>query len=167
MHPLLAEIARFLPWCWFVNMSLTVFGYASRVFPWIGRHDWPLDAKMRLADRHRLLGDSTTLGGLIVVLMLGAAGAAAWPGLHFFSYSALVYAGHALGSFAKRRLGVPRGAFVPFVDHGDYVIVAGVYAYAIGAFSLPGLLLSYLATIAVTPAITWAAHALRIRERAL
>jgi len=148
-------------------MSLTVFGYAGRRLSWIGKLDRRLDAGTYLPDGYRLLGDSTTLGGLIVALALGAAGQAIWPGLHFFAYSLLVYAGHALGSFVKRRFGVPRGAFVPFIDHGDYVIVAGMYACAIGALSLFGYVIAYLITLAVTPLITRAAHTFHIRERAL
>lgn len=164
MDHLLQQLVWFLPWCWFVNMTLTVLEFVVRNVPWLDVRDRPLDRGIMLRDGNRLLGDSTTPGGLVFILIVGLSGEAIYPGHHFLILAILVKVGDMLGSFIKRRLGVPRGGFVPVLDHGDYILVAGAYAVLKGALSIQALAACWIFTLVLTPAITWIAFTLSIRR---
>lgn len=164
---MLREILSFLPWCWLVNMSFSMLGFFSRVYVPLASIDRPLDARVSLPDAQRLLGDSTTWGGLLLASTLGLIGEYLVPGSYLLSIALCTYLGHALGSFLKRRLRMPRGSYAPFIDHGDYVLVTGGALLAFGVLSLPSVLVAYLFTVAFTPLVTVAAFALRFRTRPL
>lgn len=160
---LLAELLWFLPWCWFVNTSFTLVWTWTRDVPAFSFLALPLDGGASMSDGHRVLGDSTTVLGLVVAISFGVVGALFFPGHRFFLLALLTLLGHAAGSFVKRRLGLPRGAFLPFVDHGDYVIVAGVTLVTIGGLSFVAFLVSYIVVLVTTPFFTYLAYRLGIR----
>ncbi|MDB4992296.1 MAG: hypothetical protein JWL75_541 [Parcubacteria group bacterium] len=157
----------FVLWCWTVNLSLNALGYATLRFAWLRTRDRALDGREAFFDHKRFLGDSTTWGGLILVAILGLIGMNIWPGRYLLLLSFSVYAGHALGSFIKRRLELPRGAYLPFVDHGDYLITAGAVACALGIVSGWSIVFWIFFTIATTPLVTSAAFYLHLRRAPL
>jgi len=164
MPPLLNEILWFLPWCWGVNMALNILGYITCRY---SIRDIPLDLGARIFDTHRLLGNSTTYAGLLVCVALGLMGELALPGHHFFVLALLVYGGHALGSFIKRRLTLPEGTYLPFIDHGDYVLIIIIVSLLTGFLSLPAAVLGYFITILLTPFVTWIGFSVGIRTQKL
>lgn len=162
---MLQEILWFLPWCWFVNMSFDLLILAGRNFPWIKKHNTPIDGGIVFFDGYRLLGDSTTGFGLLQACTLGLLGALIMPGHYFFLLALLTWCGHAAGSFIKRRLGLARGAYLPGVDHIDYVLVAGTGMFILSRLSFMALLICIAITFIITPLITRIGYMLSIRTR--
>lgn len=83
-----------------------------------GRGAAPLDGGLVLRDGERLLGSHKTWRGLIAAVLAGA-GCAPWLGIPVTAGAlagALTIAGDALSSFAKRRLRVPPGTWIPGLD---------------------------------------------------
>ena len=73
------------------------------------RFGWPLDFGVELPDRHRLLGHSKTIRGVVLGVLFSWAGApliGLEPGLGA-QVGALAMAGDLLSSFVKRRLNRP------------------------------------------------------------
>lgn len=167
MSPIvLSGILSFLPWCWLVNMSLNALGFVEEKSRWIRKHNAPLDFGVRLWGA-RLFGDSTTWLGVWLAIMIGAIAEIAFPGNYFFVSALCVFFGDTAGSFIKRRLGIPRGVFLPFIDHGDYVLVAGSMLLFLGRISFTIFLTAYFITLMVTPFVTYLAHRAGVRARAL
>lgn len=164
---ILQEVLKFLPWCWAINMSLTVLGFLVRSSPLLARYDAPLDGGRTLPDGHRVIGDSSTLGGVLAVMMLGIAGFLVTLDAQYLVLALLVKAGDMLGSFIKRRLGFASGTFVPLIDHGDYVIVAGIYMLAQGRISPEAFFVAWASTLALTPIVTVLAWRIGVRKRPL
>ncbi len=132
---------------WGSNIALNFLYVAKRYIPKFSHFDYPLDLNLNYK-KNRLLGDSTTILGLILCSVLS---------LFIFFYSAsliwsiaplIVYAGHLLGSFIKRRLNKNGGEFVPIIDHGDYMLLLGIVFVALGyinfLFAFCALLLTYI-----------------------
>lgn len=145
---------------WIVNGALNLFGALTRNVD----IDRPLDGRLLFIDGKRLLGTSATWGGL--VLCLGAS-------LALSAYSALalvpllVYLGHAVGSFLKRRLGYPDGKFLPGIDHGDYALLIGAVFVPLGYLTIKDAALMYVLSVVITPLVTWCAFSLRLRHHKL
>lgn len=146
-------------------MSLNLLGYAKHSYPELSRLDRAFDGGFRLPDGSRLLGDSTTWLGLVLVSMLGMLGEYIFTGHHFFLLALLTFFGHALGSFAKRRFGVPHGAYVPFIDHVDYVLTIGLIFVLCGYLSVAAALVALVLTLVLTPFVTLSAFQLGLRAR--
>ncbi|MDB5190069.1 MAG: hypothetical protein JWN49_395 [Parcubacteria group bacterium] len=157
----------FAGWCWTINLSLNALGYATFRSKTLQSLDKPFDGTTTFFDSRRVFGDSTTWGGLVVALVLGVVGALLWPAHYLFVLALLVYAGHALGSFIKRRLGLGRGSYLPLVDHVDYLILAGIVLYALDAISGWAVLFWIFVTMIATPFITTAAFYFRVRRSPL
>ncbi|MDB5245405.1 MAG: hypothetical protein JWN90_510 [Parcubacteria group bacterium] len=157
----------FAVWCWTVNLSLNVLGFASYRIPALAAHDVPIDGGIHFFDGRRFLGDSTTWDGLMLVLLLGGLAALFFPQHYFLTIAVAVYAGHALGSFIKRRIGLDRGSYLPLVDHVDYLIVAGTVLYAFDAISAWSVLFWIFVTMIATPFITSAAFYVHARRSPL
>lgn len=157
----------FALWCWGINMSLNVYGYAMKRLSACGIRDYPLDLRARLSDTRRLLGDSTTFGGLLLVCAGGWMFSRADAHLPYVTLALLVYVGHAVGSFVKRRLAYAEGEYAPGIDHGDYVVIAGTYAVLRGIISPAFFVLLWVTTVLFTPAVTFCAWKLGIRQQRL
>jgi CDP-2,3-bis-(O-geranylgeranyl)-sn-glycerol synthase len=167
MYELLLELAWFLPWCWVVNMSFSVFGYVTRANPSFVQADRPLDGMVVFLDGKRIFGDSTTWGGLALALLLGLLGELSMPGHHLFMLAVLVFTGHAFGSFIKRRLSIGRGTYLPLIDHVDYLILLALVSVVSGFPTLHALLVAYFVTLLVTPVVTFVGFRLGIRSQKL
>jgi len=147
--------------CGIVNISLNFFGAWKKICH-LEKFDTPFDFGILIWDAP-VLGASTTWGGLLVSILVGAI-------IQFF-YSPegiiigiCVFFGHAFGSFIKRRLGVPRGGYVPIVDHGDYVIFTGAVFLCLGKLSPSTYILSIVLALIIHPLFCLAGYQLGIRE---
>lgn len=145
---------------WLVNIALNLFGAITRS----KNVDRPLDGGLLFIDGRRVLGSSTTWGGLVVCLVAGLA-LYAYPIL--MTVPLLVYAGHAAGSFLKRRIGYADGRFLPGIDHGDYAILIGFVFVPLGYLTLQDAVLMYVLSLLITPLVTWCAYTLRLRHQKL
>jgi CDP-diglyceride synthetase len=163
---ILIEALIFLVQYWIINVSLNTFKF----IPGVTRLDQPLDGGHLFFDRRRILGQSTTVLGLPIALCAGLFSwiivnwtwGLPWLGLIF---GLTVYFGHAIGSFAKRRLGWSDGRFLPVVDHGDSVLVSGVVLSLLGAISWPSFGLAFIMNLAVQPLLCRIGFALRLRSK--
>lgn len=145
---------------WIVNGALNLFGALTRNM----KVDRPLDGGLIFIDGRRILGSSTTLGGLALCL---SASLALSPYKYLFFVPVLVYLGHALGSFLKRRLGYTDGQFLPGIDHGDYALLIGAVFVPLGYLTILDAVLMYVLSILITPLVTWCAYTLRLRHHKL
>lgn len=162
---MIEQILWFLPWCWFVNMSFNILvGLELRV-PQFKPWNAPVDGSLLFFDGNRILGDSSTWLGLLQAIVLGLIGKILFPGHGLLLIALLVWLGHALGSFVKRRLGMKRGAFLPVVDHGDSVILAGTVSYVLGFLTIETFIVAVLLTLILTPLITRIGYMLGMRLR--
>lgn len=162
----LVSILWFVAPLWAVNVSLNALGYVSMRFPLIRQFDRAIDGKKYFFDGRRVLGDSTTVLGLVVCVMIGAVAAYAGE-TWYLVVPLLVYGGHACGSFVKRRFGYTDGTYLPFVDHLDYVVLPGVFAVLFEYVSLATILGALVLTFFITPLVTIFAYALSFRQRPL
>jgi CDP-2,3-bis-(O-geranylgeranyl)-sn-glycerol synthase len=155
------EILNFVIPCWFINIGLNTFKF----IPGIKKTDKPLDRGIVCSDNNRLLGPSTTLLGLPFALLFGLI-----VGIIFYDWKIglvlgfAAYLGHAIGSFIKRRLGVKPGKFFPFLDHGDYIITAGLILYFLQVISLPTVFFSTILTWIVQPLLCYTGYKLKLRD---
>lgn len=145
---------------WIVNGALNLFGALTKD----ADIDRPLDGRLLFIDGKRVLGTSTTWGGLALCLAASLA---------LSVYSALVlvpllvYLGHAAGSFLKRRLGYSDGKFLPGIDHGDYALLIGAVFVPLGYLTIMDAVLMYALSVLITPLVTWSAFSLRLRHHKL
>lgn len=159
------QILIFICPIWLTNISLNIYGWLKRHCQFLQRLDRPLDANKHLFDQQRVLGESTTLIGLPVALLVGAILESTTTNWKIgFLKGALVYFGHALGAFIKRRFKKADGHYLPIVDHGDYVILAGSVFYYLNLISGNIFLLSLIFTYLLHPLACLLGYKLKIRE---
>jgi len=101
----------------------------------------PLDGGRKFFDGKRLLGDGKTVKGTcsglifgfiaaltvgLTYLSLSADSTLALPGYIAIGFCSAVGAigGDLLGSFIKRRMGLPPGSPAPFIDQFDFILMA-------------------------------------------
>ncbi len=159
------NILLFLAITWITNSALNLLYVLKKYSPFVASIDRPFDLGVYLFDKKRVLGNSTTILGLIVAVLLGQ--------LFFLTgiYAAVValltpifvFFGHALGSFIKRRMN-KNDVFVPFIDHGDYVIVSGAILFLIGHVSLLLAFVCLLITYVMHPVMVRFAYTLGLKE---
>lgn len=150
---------------WGTNISLNLLYVLKHSFPRIVDLDRPIDGGINFWDRRRFIGDSTTILGLVVALVCSLV--AFYSGL-FDNVVAiltpfLVYAGHMIGSFIKRRMN-KNNTFVPFVDHGDYVLASGLVLCSLGYVSVSLALVCLLLTYILHPIAVLLAFKLGLRK---
>ncbi|MEM4272259.1 MAG: CDP-2,3-bis-(O-geranylgeranyl)-sn-glycerol synthase [Candidatus Bilamarchaeaceae archaeon] len=130
---LVALIIFLLP-CYFANAAPVVLGGGAR-----------MDFGAMLPDGRDLLGKTKTIrgfiGGVAAGIVVAGISALLFPTLLFgdqktlflsgalLSIGALV--GDAVGSFIKRRMGVPSGKPLAFVDQLDFLAGALIFAYPV------------------------------------
>lgn len=109
--------------------------YAANICACMLGHGRPLDLGKNFIDGRRILGDGVTIrgsaAGIFCGTLVGIAQEFASGGSRIFlsillSTGAIV--GDAVGSFIKRRLGMPRGAHAPVLDQLNFVVVALFFA---------------------------------------
>ncbi len=167
MNSFFYEVFVFVGYCWFINISLNILGTINLKFPSLEKLDKPFDCGIVLPDGNRLLGESTTWGGLVLALVLGSLFAYVYPGNYFLVKALCVFFGHATGSFIKRRLGMPRGAYLPIINHGDHIILTGIVSIYLEILSIQAFLVALLITLVVTPLVTMSFYKLGLRDNRL
>lgn len=158
LDALLLALWQFLP-AWFANSCPLA---VSKLIP--EKLRIPIDLGLRFPDGNRLLGDGKTVpgfiagvaAGLIVGLLQGNALLGALLGLGAMS-------GDTLGSFVRRRMGLPRGADVPILNQLDFVAGALFLSYPARAWSLPEIAVICVLTVPVHRITNWAAHKMGIK----
>ena len=100
----------------------------------------PIDMGKNWFDGRRILGDGKTWEGLVAGVTAGlVVGALEWVLIDERSY--ILYGlvgglgammGDILGSFIKRRMGIPRGEPLPIIDQLDFYFGATLLLYLVG-----------------------------------
>jgi hypothetical protein len=156
MDPDLISLLKYTLTCWFINGSLNFIYVAKQSWEVVQKWNIPLDHGKIWFDNRRILGNSTTWLGIPVALASGIIGGLVFGDLAIGVVQGVcVYSGHALGSFIKRRLGKNDGQFVPFVDHGDYVILSGLVVGLLGWRSWTTVLSALFLTFIFHPMATY------------
>ncbi|QQS22960.1 CDP-archaeol synthase [bacterium] len=154
--------------CWLINVTLNLWYLLKMRYPKILKYDAALDLNKNFFDGYRILGNSTTWVGLPIALLSGAIieSFLSTPEIGLLKGLA-VYAGHALGSFTKRRFNIPRGQYVPIVDHGDSIILTGIIFYALGLESLSIVVAGVILTLIAQPIMAYSGYKLKLRDNPL
>jgi len=140
----------FFLWIEFVKAAFIMFpAYATNTFPPLARGKRPLDFGKFLG-KGRILGDGKTIEGtflgLLIGFYVGITEAIAYPNLNAIAVSLggelprmtiflgflipiAAMTGDIVGSFIKRRLGIPRGGKDRFIDRLGFVIFTIAFAY--------------------------------------
>ncbi len=148
---------------WGTNIALNFLYVIKRYFPRFNDFDCPIDFKLKYK-KIRLIGESTTIIGLVLSLAISlfiniSTGAMVWTII-----PPIIYLGHLLGSFIKRRMNKGGGEFVPIIDHGDYMLLLGIifiiFHYVSVLFALLALILTYI----LHPLACIIAFKLKLRE---
>lgn len=138
-------IAIALP-CYVANATPVV---AVKLF----RRTHPLDFGMHFFDGRRLLGDSKTIegfvsgfaAGLLTGHLLSLLGMLSIGEAAVLSLGTML--GDAVGSFIKRRLGLPSGARAPLLDQLSFLVVAlALYSLTYGFVEVPVVTILLLIT---------------------
>jgi CDP-2,3-bis-(O-geranylgeranyl)-sn-glycerol synthase len=151
--------------CGVINISLNLF-YITKKKYGVERWDTPFDFGLHLG-KNRILGQSTTWGGLVVSLGLGALIQLFFMGIPGIVIGIGCFFGHALGSFIKRRLSIPRGAYLPVVDHGDYIIVTGFLLLCMHWLSFETYLMSICIILLIHPLFCFIGYKRGFRDHIL
>lgn len=148
---------------WGTNIALNFLYVIKKYIPLASSYDYPLDCGLKYK-KNRLLGDSTTIVGLILSFLISLSLYLQATNTPWFLLPVLVYLGHAGGSFIKRRLNKDGGEFLPLIDHGDYMLLSGAVFVILGYlnfyFAFSAILLTYL----LHPLFCLLAFKLKLRE---
>ncbi len=153
--------------CWAINLSLNGLYVLGRLVPAFVNYDYPLDfKKLWPTDKRRILGQSTTIPGLAVAIVAGIVTAKVFVFSIYLGLllGVLVYAGHALGSFIKRRFGYLDGQYMPLVDHGNYMLSSGAVLCILGHIQPKIALLATILTYLVHPVATYLGYKLKLHK---
>lgn len=167
MMNFVSELYSYVWPLWIANLTLNAYGFLKMNSRVLRAYDRPLDFGKLFWDGRRVLGSSTTFGGLLVTVFCVTVLSTLFP-LHPFIQLACVAAfiGHAVASFIKRRCGITEGGYVAFLAHGDYIIM---FALLLALSNIPAipwslLLAAYFVTILGTPLITYTSHKFGLRK---
>lgn len=149
---------------WAANCGLNLLYVIGKHFPAFRKIDYPLDLKFYFRNR-RLLGDSTTFPGLILVGALSFVVFMLTDYSLFFLIPILVFWGHAGGSFLKRRIGKKDGEYFPLIDHGDYMLTVGVFFVFLSIINIKNLLIILLINYLIHPLASFLAFKLGLKAR--
>ncbi|HNT30374.1 MAG TPA: CDP-archaeol synthase [bacterium] len=159
----MSAILTFALPCWIINTALNLIPLST----WLRKCDRPLDQGWIARDTHRLLGTSTTIAGGLIAVTLGAGlGVVAHNTLRGLLLGLLVYGGHALNSWLKRRLHLQDGAYFPG-DHISSILLACLVFVSLSIITPYQALIALLLTACIHPLGCYAAYRLKIRKRFL
>ncbi len=127
----------------------------------------PVDGGAVAPDGKRWLGNGKTWQGLIAAVIAGALTGYALPGCSaslgaFLGFWAIM--GDMAGSFAKRRLGMPRGSKAGLLDSMDFITFALVASVPFYPWELKQLLLVLLATPALHRGANILGYILKLKD---
>lgn len=155
MNPLLEALWYILP-AYFANASPVIF-----------KGKTPMDFGKNFVDGKRILGDGKTwrgfFGGLCTGIFVAVIQYYITPNFYGsltmalklgFALSLGALLGDLIGSFIKRRVGMPRGYPAVGLDQWGFVITALILAYPVKTLSTGQVLF----LLAVTPFIHWGAN---------
>ncbi|MFA5131558.1 MAG: CDP-archaeol synthase [Patescibacteria group bacterium] len=148
---------------WGTNIALNFLYVIKRYFPRFNDFDYPIDFKIKCGAR-RLFGDSTTIIGLILSLIISLLINMSTGTLVWTIIPPIIYLGHLMGSFIKRRMNKGGGEFVPVIDHGDYMLLLGIIFISCHYVSLLFALLALILTYILHPLACIIAFKLKLRE---
>lgn len=160
---LINSLAIIIP-CGLINIFLNIFWEIKRKYHWED-YDIHFDFDLKFKSGKPIIGTSTTWGGLILCLLFGIIIEYFFPNSFYaLLLSICVFFGHALGSFIKRRLNIPRGEYLPIVDHGDYIILTTSVFYALGYINFLTVITSIGIILIIHPTVCLLAYHLGFRE---
>lgn len=122
---------------WFLKYFLPpMIANASPVLLRGGR---PVDGERRFIDGKPLLGPGKTWQGVIIGVYMGTLSSlpisvyleSIIHMVNGFAASISALLGDMIGSFIKRRLGIPRGEPLPFLDQLDFALTASLYYWLV------------------------------------
>ncbi|MCX6754388.1 MAG: CDP-archaeol synthase [Candidatus Nomurabacteria bacterium] len=148
---------------WGTNICLNFLYVIKRYVPSVKKLDIPLDGDIEF-NGERLLGESTTVLGLLISILASLFVYSIIHNLVWMSIPILVYFGHLFGSFVKRRIHKKGGEFMLFVDHGDYMILTGIVFVILNYISFLFAFLALLVTYILHPIACFLAFKLKLRE---
>ncbi len=153
--------------CILINLSLNLFWEIKRKYH-LEKYDIHFDFDLKFKSGKPIIGTSTTWGGLVLSILLGLTIELFFPfSFHAILLSVCVFFGHAIGSFIKRRLNIPRGEYLPVVDHGDYIILTTFVFYMLGYIDLVVMFISIIIVLIVHPILCIVGYYLGLRENIL
>ncbi len=149
---------------WGTNIAFNLLYVAKKYIKGFAKYDRPIDFGKYFFDGRRILGESTTFLGLVFALLISllALKSNLFEKMIALMVPLLVYIGHALGSFIKRRMN--KNSFVPFIDHGDYMIMSGFVLVILGYVSFSLALVCLLLTYVLHPLAVLLAFKLGLKE---
>ena len=148
---------------WGANIALNFLYVIKRYFPKFNNFDYPIDFNLYYK-KNRLIGDSTTIIGLILSLMISLFIYCISGNIIWTLIPIIVYFGHLLGSFIKRRMNKNGGEFVPIIDHGDYMLLLGIIFILLNYISISFALSALILTYILHPLACYLAFKLKLRE---
>ncbi len=148
-----------------INGGLNFLNIIHR-HPQYQKFDYPIDFYLKI-NKQRLIGDSSTILGLALALILGTfLGSIVYQDQPLgLTIGFAVFFGHSLGSFVKRRLNIKPGDFLPIVDHGDYIIISGIFLLFLNKINLITFLGGLIITLIVHPVFCLLGFWLKIRNK--
>lgn len=162
----LFNILWFVIPAWIINILLNLLYPLSEKFSFIKKINAPLDGRVYL-DGRRLLGNSTTILGLLIAFCGGFFIQLLYSKSHGVLIGIGMYVGHLLGSFIKRRLGYEDGEYVFGLDHGDGILIAGLLLFVQGYIQNSTYLLGVMLTYALFPLLCNIGYILKLRKNKL
>ncbi|MBI4360545.1 CDP-2,3-bis-(O-geranylgeranyl)-sn-glycerol synthase [Candidatus Micrarchaeota archaeon] len=168
-------------------LALLVFifpAYVANAVPVLFAGKTPIDLGESLDDGHRFFGKGKTVRGFLAGVVAGTASGAAiayaqpgfLPALSLWEKTALAFLlgvgamlGDLAGSFVKRRLRVPSGGKIRFLDQMPFLLVAlllSVLAFPELAteIGLTGLGFLVVVTLVLHRTVNWVAHAAGLKK---
>jgi CDP-2,3-bis-(O-geranylgeranyl)-sn-glycerol synthase len=166
-------------------MFILLPAYAANGFPPLARGILPIDFKRKWLDENRILGDGKTIEGFGIGLIAGSfvgiletftlplvnSYAAMWnvqiPEMSFligFLISLGALCGDLGGSFIKRRLGLPRGKEVLFLDQWNFVIGSIIFVFMFTEITIWMILIMLLITFVIHRIANIIGHKLRVKK---
>lgn len=85
--------------------------------------------------------------------------------LYYFLICLFVALGDTLGSIIKRRLKIPSSNFLPFVDHGDYIITTGLVFLYLNYITAQVLIYTLLITYILHPIACLIGYKMKIKKQ--
>ncbi len=149
---------------WITNMLFVIVGALASA---LRVPDVPIDFSKNFFDGRRLLGDNRNVGVACVGLIIGIA--AGYLVVGDFSVSIFgaggAFLGHTLlGSFVKRRLGLPSGYKFPLLDRIDATACAAILLFLFADMPLRHAIFGIALALTFHPLISFLGYTLKMKK---
>lgn len=165
-------------------LAFIVPAYVANAVPVLFSGKTPIDLGESLDDGHRFFGKSKTVRGFLAGVVTGTATGAAiayvhpafLPSLSFWEKTELAFLlsigtmiGDLAGSFVKRRLRVPSGGKIRFLDQMPFLLFALLFAVLgfpelAGEIGLAGLVFLIPVTLLLHRFVNWVAYTAGLKK---